>query len=144
MKKTCTKCKNELDLESFFNDKTRKSGKHPWCKKCIYLAERESKKIWEKNNKERCKRVRKKWRENNKERHLELQRNGQKRWEEKYPEKRRAYSLTQKYREKIKKDHCEDCGSDEYLHMHHEDYKKPLEVITLCRNCHVKVHRSYA
>ena len=31
---------------------------------------------------------------------------------------------------------CFKCGSTEHLERHHPDYSKPLEVITLCRNCH--------
>lgn len=37
---------------------------------------------------------------------------------------------------------CEHCGSNENMNMHHEDYSRPLEVIWLCRKCHLKVHAS--
>lgn len=36
---------------------------------------------------------------------------------------------------------CSICGSTENLHRHHSDYSKPLEVITLCHKCHMKIHR---
>lgn len=39
------------------------------------------------------------------------------------------------------KDKCENCGSTEKLERHHPDYSKPLEVQTLCINCHKKIHR---
>ena len=32
--KTCTKCKRELPLTDFHNDKSRKDGLFPWCKQC--------------------------------------------------------------------------------------------------------------
>ena len=34
---------------------------------------------------------------------------------------------------------CEKCG-DKQSQMHHEDYFKPLEIIWLCRKCHIKHH----
>lgn len=34
---------------------------------------------------------------------------------------------------------CRDCGSEK-SEAHHEDYSKPLEVIWLCRGCHLKLH----
>lgn len=36
---------------------------------------------------------------------------------------------------------CEKCGAKDDLHGHHEDYTKPLDVITLCRTCHGLRHR---
>jgi len=39
----------------------------------------------------------------------------------------------------IKKE-CEKCGNKKRLIMHHEDYKKPFEIMVLCRKCHHKLH----
>lgn len=36
---------------------------------------------------------------------------------------------------------CEICGSTENLERHHIDYDKPELVVTLCRECHMKIHR---
>lgn len=41
---------------------------------------------------------------------------------------------------KIKKHVCCECGAHE-AEMHHEDYSKPLEVIWLCRPCHLEHHK---
>lgn len=30
----CTKCNDDKDVDEFGNDKTRPSGKFPWCKSC--------------------------------------------------------------------------------------------------------------
>lgn len=34
---------------------------------------------------------------------------------------------------------CEKCGKAK-VEMHHEDYSKPLDVIWLCRECHLDLH----
>lgn len=39
----------------------------------------------------------------------------------------------------LKKQHCSNCGEVK-AEMHHEDYDKPLEVIWLCRPCHLELH----
>lgn len=39
-------------------------------------------------------------------------------------------------------DFCNECNSKENLIKHHPDYSKPLEFITLCRNCHNKYHHN--
>jgi hypothetical protein len=54
-------------------------------------------------------------------------------------EKVKAHAKAKRNRSFIKKDFCEDCGVKECLQMHHEDYTKPLEVITLCSRCHAKL-----
>ena len=37
---------------------------------------------------------------------------------------------------------CERCGHPK-TDGHHEDYSKPLDVIWLCRRCHLQHHRKY-
>jgi len=36
---------------------------------------------------------------------------------------------------------CDQCGSSENIHAHHEDYTKPMEVTWLCRQHHGTRHR---
>ena len=36
---------------------------------------------------------------------------------------------------------CCICGRTENLERHHPDYNKPLNVITVCRSCHVLLHK---
>ena len=58
----------------------------------------------------------------------------------KYPEKQRArtrvnYAL--QHGHIIKPKRCVDCKKKVPLFGHHEDYSKPLQVIWVCRSCHV-------
>lgn len=57
-----------------------------------------------------------------------------------HPERCKAHWQSREKRSEIKKDLCEHCGSSDNLHMHHPDYDKPLLVLTLCADCHVKDH----
>jgi len=43
---------------------------------------------------------------------------------------------------KIIKLNCKQCGNIN-TQAHHEDYSKPLEVIWLCKNCHMEHHRKH-
>jgi DNA-directed RNA polymerase subunit M/transcription elongation factor TFIIS len=43
-------------------------------------------------------------------------------------------------RGKIEKQPCRDCGSPD-SQMHHEDYSQPLDVVWLCRQCHLDLHK---
>lgn len=36
---------------------------------------------------------------------------------------------------------CEHCGS-RADHKHHEDYDRPLDIVWLCRRCHIRLHVS--
>ncbi len=36
---------------------------------------------------------------------------------------------------------CERCGTNKYVHAHHEDYSKALEIMWLCRKHHGERHR---
>lgn len=38
------------------------------------------------------------------------------------------------------KDKCEFCESTDKLERHHPDYSKPLEFLTLCKDCHELLH----
>jgi hypothetical protein len=51
----------------------------------------------------------------------------------------RSYAGVYLRRGKIQRQECEDCG-DPNTEMHHEDYDKPLEVVWLCRDCHLFRH----
>lgn len=52
----------------------------------------------------------------------------------------RSYAGVYKRRGKLIQKPCEKCNSQD-SEMHHEDYSKPLEIIWLCRSCHLKLHK---
>lgn len=41
----------------------------------------------------------------------------------------------------IKPKRCTHCGKKCAVHGHHTDYKKPLAVLWVCRQCHAAIHR---
>lgn len=66
-----------------------------------------------------------------------------KRFRDKYPEKAFAHDTLRKAIRsgKIHKPGaCEDCGKKCITHGHHVDYDKPLDVVWLCRACHLSKH----
>lgn len=65
--------------------------------------------------------------------------NGVLKWMKNNSIKVKAHAKAKRNKDLIKKDHCEKCGVVESLQMHHPDYNKPLEVVTLCTNCHSKL-----
>jgi hypothetical protein len=46
-------------------------------------------------------------------------------------------------RGKIQRQPCRDCGATK-AEKHHPDYSKPLDIIWLCRDCHMTEHRNVA
>lgn len=62
-----------------------------------------------------------------------------------YPEKYKAHTLvnTAKVRGELVPQPCAKCGH-EPAQAHHWDYSKPLDVIWLCRVCHIAEHQKVA
>jgi hypothetical protein len=55
----------------------------------------------------------------------------------------RSYAGVYLRKGKLQRKPCEKCG-DMFSQMHHEDYSKPLEVVWLCRPCHLRHHQEAA
>lgn len=74
--------------------------------------------------------------------HNEYMRDNRTRWEKANPVKQRArwYLRTYIKRGKVKRLPCKHCG-DLKSEAHHNDYSKPLDVVFLCRGCHVMTHK---
>lgn len=117
---TCSCCK-ESKLMNFFNRKANSpKGIDCYCKEC----NRNKNRKYRQENKEYLSNYVKQYRENN-------------------PEKYKAhYTLQNAVREgHIEKQPCNVCGSIN-VEAHHEDYSKPLDIIWLCRRCHIAVHKN--
>lgn len=64
-------------------------------------------------------------------------------WRIRFPGRRLAHRRVEtalKYGELIRPNICEHCREATYTVAHHEDYRKPLEVVWLCDVCHAKRH----
>lgn len=53
----------------------------------------------------------------------------------------RSYAGCYLRRGKIERKPCADCG-EAHAEMHHEDYDRPLDVVWLCRPCHLLRHKA--
>lgn len=54
---------------------------------------------------------------------------------------RKRMNAEQKARKYVPlEENCKHCGSSTELIRHHPDYDKPLEIITLCKSCHINLH----
>jgi ribosomal protein L18E len=52
----------------------------------------------------------------------------------------RAYANVYKIRGVLPRGSCFICGAEQ-AEMHHEDYDKPIDVVWLCRPCHLDHHK---
>jgi hypothetical protein len=71
-----------------------------------------------------------------------------KQWHEKYKQKIRdklkcRSVLNNAVRDGIleRPSHCQVCNQEKLLDGHHSDYSKPLQVLWVCRKCHVAIHK---
>lgn len=121
---TCSTCREKKPPEDFYSNKSTTTGRDCYCKLCrdVYnLANSYPKKKLTVAYKAKMARARRRARA-------------------KYPEKTRAWQMAIVKKDELRKSACELCGATDRLHMHHPDYSKPLDVITLCQPCHVTVH----
>ena len=143
--KKCSKCKVLKEINEFYKDKSAKDGYAWWCKVCRgdYLRKyfvsdkhRAYRRMYQKQEAHRS--YQRKYQKQEAPR--EYRRKYAREHAYLYKDEKRARYLARMAKDEIKKDFCEDCGIKDRLHMHHEDYSKPLEVITLCILCHEKRH----
>lgn len=61
---------------------------------------------------------------------------------EKSPEKVRAQQIAQRAIQNgwLVREPCEQCGSEERIHAHHDDHSRPLDIRWLCQSCHNRHH----
>jgi hypothetical protein len=81
-----------------------------------------------------CKLCHNEWMRDNRKKHSELSE------EQKKKANARSYFNTYLNRGLISKECCSVCENP-IAEGHHEDYNKPLDVVWLCRECHLKHHK---
>ena len=138
--KECNKCKELKSLSSFGKSPKCKDGYEGQCKLCRNAAA----KSYRKKNFDKYSEYEKKRYQENYERKLKLIENAQK-WREENPEAYKAQTAVNNAIRDMRlfKMPCTFCGSEKNLHAHHNDYKKPLEVIWLCAKCHHRAHAAF-
>lgn len=109
----CRYCKQTKPISAFIRSKGRAAGYEWLCKECSKIVNHSSLRS------ERDRLLRK----------ISNSRD---------PQKSRARMLARRARQRLIKERCEECGSMDNLQLHHEDYSKPYEVVTLCAGCHAK------
>ena len=168
--KRCRVCKVEKELGEFNKDKSRKDGLQNKCKICqkqykkqYYQRNKETmnqyqKQYFQRNkeaikeyqkeyvqrNKEEIKAYRKQYVQRNKEEIKQYYKEYNKDYYRRNPEKQKARGILNSAvrRGKVHKPlYCSSCEGDKHLEAHHTDYSKPLEVLWLCKSCHVELHK---
>jgi hypothetical protein len=134
-------CKGKMKPESAFNkNRAQKDGLHSQCREC-------NSHYWREHRKEHADHKRK-WREVNPEREKAMysrasakrDNTGRSRaWRRQNPEKHSAQQIAQTARRRgdLIPQSCEVCGSEK-VHMHHDDYSKPLDVRWFCARHHAR------
>lgn len=123
----CWICNTLKEPSEFWKDKSRSPGLSSACKEC------------------KARRYRERYYPQLKEsqRYQQRHRESQRQYVTNHPEVQRAHGMAQNHRAAIKKPACERCGvTSRTLQMHHPDYAKPLEVVTLCVPCHETTHHA--
>ena len=132
--KTCFKCQKELPLSEFYKHKRMADGHLNKCKECTKLDVGKHRAL----NIERIRAYDRKRGNRQPEGYNRL-------YIEKYPNKYKAHCIvSNSIRDgKLFKEPCEQCGSNEKIHAHHDDYLKPLNVRWLCAACHHQWHAKH-
>jgi len=128
----CYVCKEIKSLEEFVKDKTKSEGFGYRCIKCNILRNR----AYRERNAEKENSRRRKYRADNIK--IELLKEEFRRKNKK--ERRHAQYVAQYHTNLGEK--CIFCGSNQKLERHHPDYTKPLEFLTVCHRCHLRIHHA--
>ena len=120
MGKICSKCQKFKSLDEFYREMRRKDGHCALCKICEKKRTRNRKTYY------------------NSEKYREINRRKQIKYKQTHPDKLLARKIARKVKLKAK---CERCGDPNNLERHHPDYRKPSQVKTVCRCCHLSLHK---
>ena len=152
MEKICTRCGGKKPLSEYQKRSLSKDGVTASCKACLKKLDarrfqddprvraRHTAYQNTEHGKARMIAAKKKWADENKD----ILRDIRLKWVEKNPEKRAAHIILGKAVLKgivEKPKDCSRCGAGGRIDGHHHDYTRPLDVVWLCRQCHVNEHK---
>jgi RecJ-like exonuclease len=135
--KKCFKCHKQMPLADFYKHRKMADGHLNKCKECT----KEDVRNHRKNPKYREKVLA-----------YDRQRGNRQppeyttEYRKRFPQKAKAQAMVSKalVAGKIqRRDSCESCGGANYLHAHHDDYARPLDVRWLCASCHSQWHAKH-
>jgi len=138
--KKCFKCENEKLIDDFYKHPAMGDGHLNKCKECTKKDVREDRK----NKFEQYSEYEKNRYQSNENRRLKMRKSAKK-WREENPLGYKAqtavgYAIRSG---KLTKKDCLFCGAQENIHAHHNDYKRPLDVVWLCAKCHTRMHANF-
>lgn len=127
--KVCTKCKQAKEEIHFSKRALSYDGFQTWCKDCM-KAKKQEKRYYEKYKKDPV--------------YIKNKSISDTKYLARNATKRRSRDLLRKavqHGRIIKPLVCSMCGAEGIIHGHHEDYKKPFDVVWVCPCCHGDIHR---
>lgn len=141
--KQCSQCNRTKVEDEFYPKKS-------WCKSC----ERQYRREYYRANKDKVKQYQAEYYHHNRQERRDYQNEYNSsvpvnraeavvEWRTRNPEKRRAHAAVYnaiKRGKMVRPERCSVCRSTDFIHAHHDDYSKPLDVIWLCASCHRKRH----
>lgn len=164
--KKCARCGADKPVGSFYAQKQRTDGKHPWCKECCWEWKRDhreqinardrERRATDSDYRERVKLIHRQWGRRHAAHKQEYERRRRTACPEEYQSRNMRYAdlhpemmrdlaaVRQRVYYAIKTgklhrpDTCERCGRQGGLQAAHHDYSRPLDVAWLCRSCHTQ------
>lgn len=147
--RTCTTCGLSLPLDRFYVKDKRTGRLTARCKKCDNEASRAYRAKTPLTDDQRAEirarqqKLRDEWRKDPEWR--ARRRRNHKKVRERYPDRmyaNNALAGAVRRGQVVRPSSCSQCDNTRDIQAHHEDYSKPLEVIWLCRDCHVEADRA--
>lgn len=153
MHKKCNKCGQEKPLSKFHRQKDSKDGYRNDCGECHNEMTRawkranrghvaEYNRAWREANPERVTELRREWNSANPEKVAKMKRVYQIRNPQKYAARKAVTYATQSGKMPPAKDlDCTECGGQAQEYHHHKGYDDEhwLDVIPVCKKCHVEL-----